>query len=107
MHELLKKAVNTEGFIKPENLAIHLGFLEEIKKTYGVQNTLEVGFYKGRSSIIPRSFSIKHYAIDFTATISGDSNLTIYYEDSNFLKQDMSFLYGTVDFMIIDGDHSY
>ena len=32
MHELLKKAINTEGFIKPENLAIHLGFLEEIKK---------------------------------------------------------------------------
>lgn len=107
MHELLKKAINTEGFIKSENLAIHLGFLEEIKKLYGVQNTFEIGFYKGRSSIIPRSFSIKHYAIDFTTMVSGDSNLTIYYEDSNFLKQDISFLYGSVDFMIIDGDHSY
>ena len=107
MHELLKKAVNIEGFIKPEDLAIHLGFLEEIKKLYGVQNTFEIGFYKGRSSIIPRAFSINHYAIDYTVPVNNEPGLTIFYEDSNFLKEDLSFLFGQVDFMIIDGDHSY
>lgn len=108
MNSILELANKIDGFVSIENIALHLEFLNKIKNDYGINSTMEIGLYKGRTSYVPLNIGHNHIGIDYTTELQPSKNFKILYKNSCYLSDaDLSPYYGNIDFLLIDGEHSY
>lgn len=108
MNSILESANKIDGFVSIENIALHLEFLNKIKNDYGINSTMEIGLYKGITSYVPLKIGGNHIGIDHTTELQPSKNFKILYKNSCYLSDmDLSPYYGNIDFLLIDGEHSY
>ena len=107
MNSILESANKIDGFVSIENIALHLEFLNKIKNDHGINSTMEIGLYKGRTSYVPLNIGHNHIGIDYTTELQPSKNFKILYKNSCYLSDaDLSPYYGNIDFLLIDGDIS-